>query len=52
MNPLLAHISGKHHDRSANVVFCDAHVEYAMSNLWKAPANYRWNKDPQTHPGF
>lgn len=41
-------LSGVHHSRSANVVFCDAHVEYARTNQWRAiapQARQRWNSD-------
>jgi len=39
-------LTGKRHSRGANVVFCDAHVEYARTNQWKADvARQRWNND-------
>ena len=41
--------SGAHHNGRANVVFCDAHVEYAKTNDWTA-ARERWNYDHQPHP--
>jgi prepilin-type processing-associated H-X9-DG protein len=37
----------------ANVVFCDAHVEYAKTNRWTAmtdSALRRWNHDHVAHP--
>ena len=38
------------HTHGACVVFCDAHVEYAGTNRWKAPeARRRWNNDHQQH---
>lgn len=40
------------HSRGANVVFCDAHVEYAKTNRWTAtddPAKRRWNHDHLAH---
>lgn len=40
------------HNQGANVVFCDAHVEYAKTNQWLAPtqpARKRWNNDNQPH---
>ena len=40
------------HSRGANVVFCDAHVEYAKTNRWTAandPAKRRWNHDHSAH---
>jgi prepilin-type N-terminal cleavage/methylation domain-containing protein/prepilin-type processing-associated H-X9-DG protein len=43
-------LSGVHHSRSANVVFCDAHVEFARITKWRAntpPARQRWNCDHQ-----
>jgi prepilin-type processing-associated H-X9-DG protein len=41
------------HDFGANVVFCDAHVEYGKSNVWMKAApipRRRWNNDHQPHP--
>ncbi len=56
--------TGQRHLGSANVVFCDAHVEYAKTNRWGAPSYYvpsgvpvnltqrrRWNNDHWPHPG-
>jgi prepilin-type N-terminal cleavage/methylation domain-containing protein/prepilin-type processing-associated H-X9-DG protein len=40
--------TGAHHSGRANGVFCDAHVEYAKTNVWKA-ARERWNYDHQLH---
>lgn len=40
------------HNRGANIVFCDAHVEYGKQTNWmKAAANVRkrWNNDNQPH---
>jgi len=40
------------HSRGANVVFCDAHIEYAKTNRWIAatePAKRRWNHDHLAH---
>lgn len=57
-------LTGKHHRGSANVVFCDAHVEYAKTKTWAAPAylfptglhnetvRMRWNNDHKTHDGL
>jgi len=57
-------LTGKHHGRRANVVFCDGHVEYARTNAWAAPdynfrtgprnesVRMRWNNDHQIHPGL
>jgi prepilin-type N-terminal cleavage/methylation domain-containing protein/prepilin-type processing-associated H-X9-DG protein len=54
-------LTGKHHGGRANVVFCDAHVEYAKTTTWAAPAylfrfgphndgvRMRWNNDHQIH---
>jgi prepilin-type processing-associated H-X9-DG protein len=54
-------LTGKHHGGRANVVFCDAHVEYAKTNAWAAPGylfrtglhneavRMRWNNDHQIH---
>jgi prepilin-type N-terminal cleavage/methylation domain-containing protein/prepilin-type processing-associated H-X9-DG protein len=49
---LLQWLTGKHHVGGANVVFCDAHVEYAKTNVWTArtdAARSRWNSDDQPH---
>jgi prepilin-type N-terminal cleavage/methylation domain-containing protein/prepilin-type processing-associated H-X9-DG protein len=45
-------LTGKRHNRGANVVFCDAHVEYARTNRWTAntaAARQRWNNDHLPH---
>jgi prepilin-type N-terminal cleavage/methylation domain-containing protein/prepilin-type processing-associated H-X9-DG protein len=54
-------LTGNHHRGRANVVFCDAHVEYAKTNTWAAPGyvfraglhndgfRMRWNNDHQIH---
>jgi prepilin-type N-terminal cleavage/methylation domain-containing protein/prepilin-type processing-associated H-X9-DG protein len=54
-------LTGNHHQGRANVVFCDAHVEYAKTNAWGAPGclfrtglrneavRMRWNNDHQIH---
>jgi prepilin-type N-terminal cleavage/methylation domain-containing protein/prepilin-type processing-associated H-X9-DG protein len=54
-------LTGNHHGGKANVVFCDAHVEYAKTKVWAAPAylfrlgphndgvRMRWNNDHQVH---
>jgi prepilin-type N-terminal cleavage/methylation domain-containing protein/prepilin-type processing-associated H-X9-DG protein len=54
-------LTGKNHRGRANVVFCDAHVEYAKTSAWAAPAylfrgglhseavRMRWNNDHQIH---
>jgi len=54
-------LTGNHHRGRANAVFCDAHVEYAKTNAWAAPAylfrtgrhnesvRMRWNNDHQIH---
>jgi prepilin-type N-terminal cleavage/methylation domain-containing protein/prepilin-type processing-associated H-X9-DG protein len=56
-------LTGAHHRGRANVVFCDAHVEYAKTAAWAAPAylfrsslhndgvRMRWNNDHQIHNG-
>jgi prepilin-type N-terminal cleavage/methylation domain-containing protein/prepilin-type processing-associated H-X9-DG protein len=55
-------LTRNHHGGKANVVFCDAHVEYAKTSAWAAPAylfrttslhnegvRMRWNNDHQIH---
>jgi prepilin-type N-terminal cleavage/methylation domain-containing protein/prepilin-type processing-associated H-X9-DG protein len=45
-------LTGKRHNRGANIAFCDAHVEYARTNRWTAntaTARQRWNNDHQPH---
>jgi prepilin-type N-terminal cleavage/methylation domain-containing protein/prepilin-type processing-associated H-X9-DG protein len=54
---LLQWLTGKYHAGGANagganVVFLDAHVEYAKTNVWTArtdAARSRWNNDHQPH---
>jgi prepilin-type N-terminal cleavage/methylation domain-containing protein/prepilin-type processing-associated H-X9-DG protein len=41
------------HNKGANVVFCDAHVEFAKQTNWMKAvesARKRWNYDNQPHP--
>jgi len=41
------------HNLGANVVFCDAHVEYGKQTNWMRATNtarMRWNNDHQPHP--
>jgi prepilin-type N-terminal cleavage/methylation domain-containing protein/prepilin-type processing-associated H-X9-DG protein len=39
------------HRGRASAVFCDAHVEYAKSNVWKSAGwRLRWNYDHQPNP--
>jgi prepilin-type N-terminal cleavage/methylation domain-containing protein/prepilin-type processing-associated H-X9-DG protein len=57
-------LTGNHHRGRANVVFCDAHVEYAKTSAWAGPeylfrstplnqvVRVRWNNDHQIHPGL
>jgi prepilin-type N-terminal cleavage/methylation domain-containing protein/prepilin-type processing-associated H-X9-DG protein len=40
------------HSRGANIVFCDAHVQWSRQSKWIAediPARSRWNNDHQPH---
>jgi prepilin-type N-terminal cleavage/methylation domain-containing protein/prepilin-type processing-associated H-X9-DG protein len=42
---------GVRHRGRASAVFCDAHVEYAKTNIWKADGSrLRWNYDHQPNP--
>lgn len=44
---------GTVHNRGANVVFCDGHVEYAKQSKWVTATDQtrrRWNNDNQPHP--
>jgi len=41
-------LTGAHHNGRANGVFCDAHVEFGRTNVWKA-ARERWNYDHKPH---
>ena len=46
------YIANRHYG-GANVVFCDAHVEYAKQTNWMRAATIarkRWNNDNQPHP--
>jgi prepilin-type N-terminal cleavage/methylation domain-containing protein/prepilin-type processing-associated H-X9-DG protein len=50
---LLAQMTAARHDQGANVVFCDAHVEFAKSTVWSEKsvrARQRFNNDNQPHP--
>jgi prepilin-type processing-associated H-X9-DG protein/prepilin-type N-terminal cleavage/methylation domain-containing protein len=41
------------HNGGANIVFCDAHVEYGKQTNWMKPValvRKRWNNDNQPHP--
>jgi prepilin-type processing-associated H-X9-DG protein len=43
-------LTGSRHNGRANVVFCDGHVEYALTNYWKDyNVRPRWNYDHQPH---
>jgi prepilin-type processing-associated H-X9-DG protein len=45
--------SGARHNRGANTLFCDGHVEYARQHRWLEPsdtARRRWNNDNDPHP--
>lgn len=49
---LLAELAPRH-NRGANAVFCDDHVEYAKLTAWLKKtdgARQRWNNDHQPHP--
>lgn len=49
---LLAELAPRH-DNGENVVFCDAHVEYARHIAWLKKtdvARRRWNNDHDSHP--
>jgi prepilin-type N-terminal cleavage/methylation domain-containing protein/prepilin-type processing-associated H-X9-DG protein len=50
---LLAEMTSVRHNKGANVLFCDAHVEFAKLTVWlakTAPARQRFNNDNQPHP--
>ena len=40
-------LTGSRHNQRANGLFCDGHVEYALTNRWKDPE--RWNFDHESH---
>jgi prepilin-type processing-associated H-X9-DG protein len=45
-------LTGSRHSSSANVIFCDAHVEFAKTNMMTlryGPFRPRWNNDQQPH---
>jgi prepilin-type N-terminal cleavage/methylation domain-containing protein/prepilin-type processing-associated H-X9-DG protein len=49
---LLAEMTADRHNKGANVVFCDAHVEFARLPVWLAKtelARQRFNNDNQPH---
>src|SRR6266571_5641278 len=50
---VLAEILAPRHNKGANAVFCDVHVEYAKKTAWLQKtdgARQRWNFDHQPHP--
>ena len=50
---LLSELTPARHNNGANIVFCDAHVEYAKLAVWLQRtdrARRRWNNDNQPHP--
>jgi prepilin-type N-terminal cleavage/methylation domain-containing protein/prepilin-type processing-associated H-X9-DG protein len=50
---LLAELTNPRHNKGANAVFCDAHVEFAKQSLWLQKtdrARQRFNNDNQPHP--
>ena len=49
---LLADLTPRH-NKGANVVFCDGHVEYAKQVIWLRKTDrdrQRWNNDHEPHP--
>jgi len=49
---LLWELTPARHNNGANIVFCDAHVEYGKLAVWLQPsdrARRRWNNDNQPH---
>lgn len=47
-------LTGAYHNHAANVVFCDAHVEYAKTNRWLARGDTelrRWNNNHRPYRG-
>ena len=50
---MLAELTAPRHNRGANAVFCDVHVEFAKEAVWLQKtdrARQRWNYDHQSHP--
>jgi prepilin-type processing-associated H-X9-DG protein/prepilin-type N-terminal cleavage/methylation domain-containing protein len=50
---LLAELATSRHNKGANVVFCDTHVEFAKQKVWLQKtdrARQRFNNDNQPHP--
>jgi prepilin-type processing-associated H-X9-DG protein/prepilin-type N-terminal cleavage/methylation domain-containing protein len=48
-------IIGSWHNKGANMLFCDCHVEYAKQSEWVSMSNTdrcRWNNDHQPHPEY
>ena len=46
-------LPGRRHQKGANIVFCDGHVEWQRQRNWVArtpEARLRWNRDHQPHP--
>jgi len=47
--------ANKNHNGGANMIFCDAHVQYARQSVWLDPGDENqclWNADNQSHPEF
>jgi prepilin-type N-terminal cleavage/methylation domain-containing protein len=42
-------LTGSRHNQRANGIFCDDHIEYALTNRWKEEPK-RWNYDHEPHP--
>ena len=50
---LLSELPPPRHNKGANIVFCDGHVEYGKQVRWLEKtdrARQRWNSDHQPHP--
>jgi prepilin-type N-terminal cleavage/methylation domain-containing protein/prepilin-type processing-associated H-X9-DG protein len=55
MNPQGYPGANKNHANGANMLFCDAHVQYARQSNWLNPGDENkrlWNADNQSHPEF
>jgi prepilin-type processing-associated H-X9-DG protein len=53
IHPYLFNPPGARHNRGANIVFCDGHVEWGRQSAWtrKTPEiRRRWNSDNEPHP--
>jgi prepilin-type processing-associated H-X9-DG protein/prepilin-type N-terminal cleavage/methylation domain-containing protein len=53
IHPYMVGSPGARHNKGANIVFCDGHVEWGRQTMWTRKTSElrkRWNNDNQPHP--